>query len=82
VLIALTDLQRGAQIRRLSDFHFGIPPFQQTQFTAEDLPMGASVKMYGVIVGSGRTDPTRGASYNEEYPSSSCGIPEKTGEFH
>src|SRR5258708_37582654 len=52
VLIALTDLRRGQQIPFDSETYSlesDVPA--KHKFAAEDLPIGASVRMYGVIVG-------------------------------
>src|SRR6267154_461660 len=68
VLIALTDLQRGAQIpfdAQTFILESDVPA--KHKFTAEDLRRHCGE--------SGRTDPARRPSYNQEYPSSSCGIP-------
>src|SRR5260370_31255074 len=84
VLIALNDLQRGAQM-----------PFDSQTFivesdvpakhkcAAEDLSRGASVKMYGVIVGKA-VEPIRrgGLLTTRNTRHQAAAFHEKTGEFH
>jgi len=84
VLIALTDLQRGAQIpfdAQTFILESDVPA--KHKFTAEDLPMGASVKMYGVIVGKA-VEPIRrgGLLTTRNIHHQAAAFHEKTGEFH
>ncbi len=84
VLIALTDLQRGAQIPFDSQtfiLESDVPA--KHKFAAEDLSMGASVKMYGVIVGKA-VEPIRrgGLLTTRNIHHQAAAFHEKTGEFH
>src|SRR6266436_5314088 len=84
VLIALTDLQRGAQIPFDSQtfiLESDVPA--KHKFAAEDLSMGASVKMYGVIVGKA-VEPIRrgGLLTTENIHHQAAAFHEKIGEFH
>ena len=84
VLIALTDLQRGARISFDSQTYTlesDVPA--KHKFAAEDLPMGASVKMYGVIVGKALEPIRRGGLLTtRNIHHQAAAFHEKTGEFH
>src|SRR5438552_2582241 len=84
VLIALTDLQRGAQISFDSQTYTlesDVPA--KHKFAAEDLPIGASVKMYGVIVGKALEPIRRGGLLTtRNIHHQAAAFHEKTGEFH
>src|SRR5260370_15249840 len=84
VLIALTDLQRGAQIPFDSQtfiLESDVPA--KHKFAAEDLAMGASVKMYGVIVGKALEPiPRGGLLTTRNIHHQAAAFHEKTGEFH
>jgi len=84
VLIALTDLQRGARISFDSQTYTlesDVPA--KHKFAAEDLPIGASVKMYGVIVGKALEPIRRGGLLTtRNIHHQAAAFHEKTGEFH
>src|SRR5713226_1529592 len=84
VLIAVTDLQGGPHISFYSQtfiLESDVPA--KHKFTAEDLPMGASVKMYGVIVGKA-VEPIRrgGLLTTRNIHHQAAVFHEKKSEFH
>jgi len=84
VLIALTDLQRGAQIlfdSQTYTLESDVPA--KHKFASEDLAIGASVRMYGVIVGKA-VEPIRrgGLLTTRNIHHQAAAFHEKTGEFH
>src|SRR3989442_3120007 len=84
VLIALTDLQRGAQIlfdSQTYTLESDVPA--KHKFASEDLAIGASVRMYGLIVGKA-VDPIRrgGLLTTRNIHHQAAAFHEKTGEFH
>ncbi len=83
VLIALTDLRRGQQIPFDSETYTlesDVPA--KHKFAAEDLPIGASVRMYGVIVGKA-VEPIRrgGLLTTRNIHHQAAAFHEKTEEF-
>src|SRR5258708_643699 len=83
VLIALTDLRRGQQIPFDSETYTlesDVPA--KHKFAAEDLPIGASVRMYGVIVGKA-VEPIRrgGLLTTRNTHHQAAAFHEKTEEF-
>ena len=84
VLIALTDLRRGAQIPFDSQtfvLESDVPA--KHKFAAEDLRIGASVRMYGVIVGKAVELIRRGGLLTtRNIHHQTAAFHEKTEEFH
>src|SRR5260370_4111949 len=83
VLIAITDLRRGQQIPFDSETYTlesDVPA--KHKFAAEDLPIGASVRMYGVIVGKA-VEPIRrgGLLTTRNIHHQAAAFHEKTEEF-
>src|SRR5438094_1805623 len=84
VLIALTDLQRGETVEHSGKQYTlvaGVPA--KHKFAMEDLPTGASVTMYGVLVGKILRPVRRGellttANVHHE----AAKYHERTGEYH
>ena len=77
VLIALADLRKGEQIPFESQtYTLESDVAAKHKFATEDLAVGASVRMYGVIVGKAVKPIPRGeASYGRQYPPRGRGIP-------
>lgn len=84
VLIALADLRRGEQIPFDSQTYIlesNVPA--KHKFAAEDLAIGASVKMYGVIVGKTiEAIPRGGLLTTRNIHHQVAAFHEKTEEFH
>ncbi len=83
VLVALTGLQRGEQIQfdsQLYTLESEVPA--KHKFAADDLEVGASVRMYGVIVGKVIERIRRGGLLTTKNVRHQAGeFHEKTGEF-
>jgi altronate hydrolase len=84
VLIALTDLRRGEQISfdsQIYTLECDVPA--KHKFAAEDLAIGASVRMYGVIVGKAVETIRRGGLLTtRNVHHQAAAFHEKTAEFH
>jgi altronate hydrolase len=84
VLIALTDLREGEQIpfdSHLYTLESDVPA--KHKFATEDLAAGASVRMYGVLVGKAVEPIRRGALLTtKNLHHQTASFHEKTGEFH
>jgi altronate hydrolase len=84
VLIALADLRKSEQIpfdSQTYTLESDVPA--KHKFATEDLAMGASVKMYGVIVGKA-VEPIRrgGLLTTKNIRHQAAAFHQKTGEFH
>src|SRR5260370_25735612 len=83
VLIALTDLRRGQQIQCDSEtYTLEGDVSAKHKFAAEDLPIGARVRRYGVIVGKA-VEPIRrgGLLTTRNIHHQAAALHEKTEEF-
>ena len=84
VLIALTDLRKGEQIpfdSQVYTLESDVPA--KHKFATVDLTIGASVRMYGVLVGKAAEPIRRGGLLTtKNLHHQAASFHEKTGEFH